>query len=263
MASNQKVAAAKKAAEAQVKASQRKAMVGWIAAGVVVVALFAFLVAYIVREGTVAAVPQGDQLSLASADETYGIPVGDTGVVGEGLDDSRVRLDVYYDFMCPYCGLFEESQGPVLDALREEGLVDVYYHPLNFLDRFSQGTEYSTRSASAAALIASEEPDKYMDFVQLMFENQPAENTTGLSDAQIVQLAKQAGVSDEVADRIPAQEFVTWVNTGTETASQNNISFTPAIVINGELQDVQNDDTAVNWSIPGQLEQRIRDLAGS
>ena len=57
MASNtpqsEKLAAAKKKAQAQVNAQQRRALVVWIVVGVVVVGLFAALTAYIVRQGNV------------------------------------------------------------------------------------------------------------------------------------------------------------------------------------------------------------------
>jgi hypothetical protein len=41
--------------------------------------------------------------------------------------------------MCPYCGLFEQLNGPTLDGLREDGLVVVEYHPLSILDQASGG----------------------------------------------------------------------------------------------------------------------------
>lgn len=253
MANNDKVVAAKKAAQAQVKAQERKALVMWIVVGVVLVGAFAALVAYIVRANDVAPL---------EGEDNGGLGVGASGVVGQDLDPSHVRLDIYFDFMCPYCNLFEQTQGDTVDELRSAGTVDVYYHPLNFLDRLSQGSEYSTRSASAAALIANEEPDKFLDFVKIMFENQPAENSSGLSDDQIVDLAKQAGVSDEVANKIPDHEYASWVRSATETASQDGVAFTPQLALNGKLQDPQSDSSAVNWGEDGALKKAIEDLAG-
>lgn len=256
-----KVALAKKQAQAQVRAQERRTAVTWIVIGVVLVGLFAALVAYIVRQGEVTDVGAGEQETLSVATENGAIPVGSNGVVGEDLDDSRVRVDVYLDFMCPICGVFEESQGPVLEQLREDGVADVYYHPVSILDRYSQGTEFSTRSASAAALIAEESPENFLGFIEAMFLNQPEEGTTGLSDAEIQEIARVAGVPDDVVAKIPNYAYTAWVRSATEQASIDGMKGTPTIAINGDMQDPQANPGDVNWGQPGALEQAILDAA--
>ncbi len=257
-----RVALAKKQAQAQVRAQERRTAVIWVVIGVILVALFAALVAYIVRQSDVAAVGSGDQSTPTVASENYGFPVGNTGVVGEGLDDSRVRVDIYLDFMCPICGIFEETQGPTLDQLRADGTADVYYHPVSILDRASQGTEYSTRSASAAALIAQESPDHFLDFLKAMFANRPEENTTGLTDAKIQAIAAAAGVPDDVVAKIPDHAYSSWVRSGTEQASVDGMKGTPTVAINGVMQDAQANPGDLNWSAEGALLKFVQDAAG-
>ncbi len=255
------VALAKKRAQEQVRAQERRTAVMWIVIGVVLVGLFAALVAYIVRQGDVAAVGSGDQATPAVASENYGFPVGNTGVVGEGLDESRVRVDVYLDFMCPICGVFEATQGPVLDQLREDGTADVYYHPISILDRASQNTEFSTRSASAAALIAEEAPANFLDFAKEMFLNQPAESTSGLSDAQMQEIATAVGVPDDVVAKIPDHSYAAWVGSATEQASIDGMRGTPTVAINGVIQDPQANPDHLNWSAQGALLQAVQNAA--
>ena len=257
MASKDKVAAAKKAAQAQVKHRERQALIIWVV-GVVLVGLFAALVAYIVRQGEVSGeIGAGGEGVPAISTSDGAIPVGAQGIAGEDLDDTRARLDIYFDFMCPYCRLFEESQGAMIEQLQAEGVVDVYYHPLNFLDRLSRGSEYSTRAGAAAALVADEQPEAFIPFMRLMFANQPAENTSGLSDDQIVEIAKAAGVADEIAERIPDYEYATWMRQATERASRDGVGFTPQLAINGELQDPQADPNAVSWTVDGALRDAL------
>lgn len=256
-----KVALAKKQAQAQIQAQQRRTAVIWIVIGVVLVGLFAALVAYIVRQGGGAAVGAGAQSTPAAATANYGFPVGKTGVVGEGLDDSRVRVDIYLDFMCPICGIFEETQGPTLDQLRTDGTADVYYHPISILDRYSQNTEYSTRSASAAALIAEESPEHFLDFAKAMFINQPAENSAGLTDAKIQEIAASVGVPDDVTAKIPDHPYASWVRSATEQASIDGMKGTPTIAINGVMQDPQSNPGDLNWSTEGALLQFVQDAA--
>ncbi len=260
--SSSAVAEAKRKAKAEVRAQARRRAVGWMIEGVVVVAMFAALVAYIVRQSDVSEVSGAGQLDLAVAADNGGIPVGAGGIVNEDLDSARVRMDVYFDFICPACSALEQTQSETISALRAEGLVDVYYHPLGYLDVYSQGTEYSTRSASAAALIAAESPDRFLAFVEAMFVNQPAENTEGLTDSQIQAIASQVGIADDVVARIPDREYSSWVRMATEVASKDGLPFTPAIAIDGVLQNPRDNPGDLNWSIEGALEQAIRAASG-
>src|SRR5665647_3265056 len=95
-----------------------------------------------------------------------GIPVGPEGVAGavHGAAPGAVVVSVYVDYMCPYCGQFEQVNGPILDQLRGEGTIVVEYHPVSILDEASLGTAYSTRAAAAAALVADQAPEAFVAF---------------------------------------------------------------------------------------------------
>ena len=179
-------AQAKKQAQAQVDAQKRRAAVTWMVVGVIVVGLMSALVAFIVRQGAVDDVAIVGASGSPVVSNTDGFGVGSSGIVGKDLDASRVRLDVYFDFICPYCALFENSQAATLDDLRSQGIVDVYYHPLAYLDDASSGTKYSTRAASAAALVAERIPRVVhgLSFSSSWRINQ-RKAPTGLTDAQI------------------------------------------------------------------------------
>ena len=266
MASNtapsDKVAQAKRKAQAQVNAQQRRALVVWILIGVVVVGLFAALVAYIVRQDSVVAISGEGQLTPAVASENDGFGVGQSGVVGVDLDPSHARLDIYLDFMCPICGQFEEFRGAEVDALREAGTVDVYYHPISILDAYSSGTSYSTRAASAAALIAEEAPDKFMAFNKAMFVGQPAENSTGLTDEEIQAIATSAGVPDDVVAKIPNLAYTSWARSATEQSSVDGVQGTPSLAVNGVIQDPSNNADDLNWGTEGAITAAINKAAG-
>lgn len=180
----------------------------------------------------------------AGSDLHGGITFGADGAGSS--NEGAPELDIYLDFMCPHCGTFEQVNGADLAQAVADGEVTAIYHPLNFLDRFSQGTQYSTRAAAAFAYVSTEAPDKALDFLAAMFAQQPAENSTGLTDEQITQIAVDAGVSQEVADGISDGTYTDWVGVASEQAGRDGVSGTPTVKLDGDVWDG-------NWTNPGEL----------
>ena len=162
--------------------------------------------------------------------------------VGEGPD----TVDTYVDFMCPVCNQFEQIYGTTLQELAADGTITLNIHPIAILDRLSQGTDFSTRSANAAYCVADDSPEAVLPFVQAMYENQPEENSAGLDDAAIAAIAQQAGASDAVAACISDgtyTRFVTSMTRNTPVQEGAGGISTPTIVINGQVLSNQTDLT--------------------
>lgn len=162
------------------------------------------------------------------------------------LDTSSGTVDirVYLDYLCPYCGQFETTNGDQIKEWVSSGAATVEIHPIAILTTRSNGTKYSERAANAAACVADTAPDSFFDFNALLFANQPEEGTDGLSDAQLKDYAVQAGVEDTatVDSCIDDQSFVSWVRAATERATTGplpgtdvaSVSGTPTVLVNGE-----------------------------
>jgi protein-disulfide isomerase len=191
-----------------------------------------------------------------SVDDGGGIPVDKDGVAGKS-NPGAVTLDLYFDYMCPNCGTFEQVNKDDLDALREDGTITFVMHPVAILNASSQGTNYSTRAGSAFATVADQEPDKVIQFHEALYANQPKEGSTGLTDAQLQDYAVQAGVSQKVADQFTKHTFGDWVDAWTDHAGSDKALFnsqggfgTPTILINGKRWDG-------NWTEAGALKSAI------
>ena len=156
----------------------------------------------------------------------------ETGAVTTGTGKDTVA--VFLDFQCPVCKSFEDQFGSDLQALAKENKITLAYHPIAILDRFSQGTNYSSRAAAAAYSVAQENPDKFLDYLNILFANQPAENTAGLTDQQLIDYAKQVG-ADKAEATIKAGTFFKFP---TAQATAHKISGTPTIEINGDRLDL-------------------------
>jgi len=162
----------------------------------------------------------------------------ETGAISFG--DGTGTMDTYIDFMCPICNQFEQTYGPEIAKLKDDGTITLNVHPIAILDSQSQGTAYSSRAASAMYAVAVADPDKALDFMTALFENQPQEGTSGLTDEQIIQVAEGAGVTmtDDLKKAITSGTYVRYVQAMTpKTPIQPGSQGigTPTVEINGSV----------------------------
>jgi protein-disulfide isomerase len=158
-----------------------------------------------------------------------------TGALVVGAAAAPVKLEVYLDYMCPFCGRYERANGKEIDRLIADGTVRLELHPLSFLDRFSKGTKYSTRTANAIVTVAEKAPDKLLAFNAALFAQQPEENTSGLTNDQIGSLAAGAGVPPEVVSQFGLGTYEPWIAQVTDAAFRSGITGTPTVKINGNV----------------------------
>ncbi|WEV41504.1 thioredoxin domain-containing protein [Bifidobacterium sp. ESL0682] len=112
-------------------------------------------------------------------------------------------VEIYLDFMCPTCGELNRKLDATLEKMNKARQINIEVHPVTFLDGNSTD-HYSLRTASAAAYIASKDPDHLMDFVSSLFEKdfQPSETAyKPVSDDQIICQAVKAGVDKTTATK--------------------------------------------------------------
>lgn len=155
--------------------------------------------------------------------------------VPAGKASAPVKVTVYEDFMCPFCGQFEAAGRSAFSKDIAAGRVQLQYHVLNFLDEKSS-TDYSTRAANALAVVLDTSGQQVSKrFHDLLFENQPEEGSAGLSDAEMVDLAVQAGAEKSaVQPGIDGLEFEGWVKKVADQASKDEIKSTPTVLVDGE-----------------------------
>lgn len=179
-----------------------------------------------------------------AAEPTAAIQAGKEPVASVPSDNPDVvDIVVYLDYFCPACGAFEATNNEQIATWVKSGAALLEIHPVAILDRASLGTKYSTRAANAAACVANYSPDTFFEFNGLMFENQPEEGTEGLTDEQIIDIAKQAKVSSQskIASCINDVTFKTWVNAATARAFEgplpnaniDRVKTTPTVIVNG------------------------------
>ncbi|MGW4668201.1 DsbA family protein [Streptosporangium sandarakinum] len=148
-------------------------------------------------------------------------------VVGAG----PVTVDVYVDFLCPFCRRFEESAGPTLERLTADGAVSVVYHPMGFLDWLSPD-RYSSRAAAASGCAA--DAGRFTEYARMLFRWQPAEGGPGLSDEELVEAGGAAGVVDgSFGECVRAGVHLGWVGFVTAMAGRAGVEATPSVLVEG------------------------------
>ena len=150
---------------------------------------------------------------------------------GEAEAGKPVKVVVYVDFICPICKNFETQYNDQLTSLRNEGKITVEYRPLGFLDSRST-TNYSSRAANAAACVANEAPDKYADFFNALYANQPAEGSAGLSDDKLKSMASDLGV--DINSCVDDKTYRPYVKFATKEASAIGVTGTPTVFVDGK-----------------------------
>ena len=159
--------------------------------------------------------------SAASVKDGYGI------VFNDGLTPV---IDVWEDFQCPSCKAFESTNGAALKALVVEKKAKVVFHPLSFL-----GPE-SVYAANGAACASDQ--GKFLEFYEIMYANQPAENSGAWINEGVIATAAAAGVTGpEFEACVNKGKYADWVgNVGSE-GSKQSINSTPTVLINGKEID--------------------------
>lgn len=216
-------AAARRIVEQQKAAARRRQVTIWTSVGVVVVLLLAVVIGYGVLGSQ-------DKQTDASRVTTPSVAVDDGTAFAIG--SGPVTVDIYEDFMCPICHEFENQTGPAIAQLVTDKKVTVRYHPVAILDRASNGTEYSTRSAGAAAAAAVD--GKFLEYHSVLFQNQPEEGSNGLDNAKLIELGQGVGLGDSFAKAVNDKTYDSWATKATETFASRGYNGTPTIVVNGK-----------------------------
>jgi protein-disulfide isomerase len=203
--------------------------------------------------GLAGCAPAADTGSVSAA-STAPLPSGtvgaahfDDGFLSVGTGEKVV--DIYFDPMCPICGTFEEANGQQLAGLVDDGAITLQLHTMTFLNRASQGTDYSTRASAALTCVAAADASSVLPYFAALYADQPAENSSGLTDKQLIALANDSGAPD-VTECVTDGRYHSWVQQTNddalagpiEGADIEAVTGTPTVLVNGTSFTGKVDD---------------------
>ncbi len=164
-----------------------------------------------------------------------------------GSADAPHQVVVYEDFLCPFCGEFEEAGHEELAQLADEGKVQIEYRPFVLLS--GAGT-YSSRSTMIWSLVLQQDgPDVAKKFHDLLFANQPSEEGPFPSREDLLTLAGQAGADTaRLTTAVADGSGVDWPVAATKSAEDLGVKSTPTVILDGKVFTTGRtpDDLAAN-----------------
>lgn len=197
---------------------RRNRMVGGVVLAILVIVVGGFFISRALDTTT--------DVDAPAAGSEFGLTIGP--------DDAPRSVVIYEDFLCPFCGELERATRDDLAELAADGKVQVEYRPFNLLERIS---DYSERSAGAFSIVLEQSgPDVAKEFHDLLFENQPSESGPFPDNAELADLAVEAGADEaDVRDAIEAEEGAGWVADATQAAADAGVQGTPTVLLDGEV----------------------------
>lgn len=173
----------------------------------------------------------------------------------------KVDLKIYLDYGCSYCKIFEDVESNNIKTALQQGDVTVSYNIMSFLGN------YSNAAGSAAACVATHEPERWDDAHLALFAGQEggkAFTTDGAAGGYVKNLLAPLKLKDETMSCVSELRYVDWLASTTQkffSTPQDStgklIQGTPAVVADGTLYSGEDFRTVGN--LTGIL-QKHRDL---
>lgn len=146
-----------------------------------------------------------------------------------GKPTAAVTVEVYEDMQCPVCAKFENESAALLKRFADAGTIKVHYYVISFLNS-SSTTNYSSRAGNAAYCGA--DAGVFQAYHELLFKNQPAEGSAGLTDDQLISFGQQAGATGGFESCVRTNKYGDFLSRMTEQSSKDGISGTPTVMVN-------------------------------
>jgi len=172
------------------------------------------------------------------------------------LKSSALRVDIHFDYQCPWCKLTEDTYAKGLEALANSGDIVLNLHNRTFLDGGSgMDGHSSTNAAIAAACVDYVDDSKFYAYNNVIFVNQPATEGTGYTDQQLtVDFPASVGLTGDALDKFKTcysgRQTQDWVT----NVEQNNVnpvnnSSAPPAFLYGADSKLYQDPTDPNRTV--------------
>ena len=173
--------------------------------------------------------------SIISNKSNTSVTLPPSAVVADGSGiafnaSAKPVIDVWEDFQCPSCELFETANGPYLNELATQGKAKVVFHVLSFI-----GAESITLANASGC---ADKVGKFLDLHSYFYAHQKRENSGYWGVDTLTAAGKSVGITDPTfATCVKDGTYSKWVKNVATSGRDGNINQTPTILINGKEID--------------------------
>ena len=156
-----------------------------------------------------------------------------------------VTVDIWTDYLCPFCERFESRYGEDLARALNAGQITVRYHAVGLLDSRSDPPGYSTRAAAAS--LCAVDAGIFPAYHERLFVEQPSEGGPGLSEERLAALGAELGAPAGFTECVLSDAHEQAVVAETQAMLDNPVLRgergvgTPSVVVDGQRVDVNSD----------------------
>jgi protein-disulfide isomerase len=142
-------------------------------------------------------------------------------------------LDIYEDFQCPVCDMFEKANGAVVQRLAYQGQVRVVYHPFTIFLGEQPAQDNSVRAWAAAQCVPG---GSWLRYHNLLYSNQPDERArNGFPISLLLALGRKIGLtSASFTHCVSAQTYAPQAVPFSQQVIKGGIDSTPTVKLNGK-----------------------------
>ncbi|MCX5376600.1 thioredoxin domain-containing protein [Streptomyces sp. NBC_00091] len=162
-------------------------------------------------------------------------------VVPYGKPDAKDVVSVWLDPRCPFCANVETGLGPALKEQADAGTYRVEYHFATFLDG-PLGGKGSKRALNALGAAVNESPEKFMEYLQVLYKNHPQKETDdkfGSTDTLLGFADQVPGLRTPGFDKaVEELSYMPWVDKVSQAFYGSGKKGTPAVEVNGKEVNV-------------------------
>jgi protein-disulfide isomerase len=207
-------------------------VISLVAAGALLVA-FAFIRPLVIKTQATASATQASVISItpkAITAQVNGVHLGDP--------NAPVKVDVYGDFRCSACKYYTlNDESKIIQTYVDTGKVYYTFHSFIIMDG-SDGTDASYRSANAAMCAA--EQGHFWDYHNTLYANQVTEDASLFTDERLVTMAQNLNLDMTAFNQCyQAKKYASDINNDTSQAHSLNLTYTPSILVDGTLVQIQ------------------------
>ncbi|WP_330331926.1 DsbA family protein [Streptomyces sp. NBC_00536] len=207
----------------------------------------------------------GSGASPESSGKPFVQPANTSGkdgvVVPYGKADAKDVVSIWLDPRCPVCTGVETGLGKTFKEQADAGTYRVDYHFATFLDG-SLGGKGSKRALNALGAAVNESPERFMEYLQVLYKNHPAKESDDKfgSTATLLELADQVpGLRTPSFNKaVKELTYMPWVDKVSKAFYESGKKGTPEIEINGKKVNVFSGQ-GIETITPDQFKRLVTD----